>query len=267
VLWTDPAASSSESIGSFRKDDRRICAEVALGGLVQKGDHFGEPETVSERIEIYVDETLLTDQTQAGWAKSLTQKLDNNFNVVASWSGPYIFCWSAELGTGIHLAELRFRLTSGGVRKYRWQFALTKGPPPQPPTPIAVGTPEPLPTMDPLPTPEPLPHAITGLVPAPSTSVSREKFDSKVCVGVDIETLLDGQHLDNQTFAQRFKVFLNGIPLSGLKEVTRKLVGSEETHCWIRVAIAPGTYRAVFRFEREPNSVLEHQWYFTIEED
>lgn len=130
VLWTNPAASSSESIGSFRENDRNICAEIALGSLVQKGDRFGEPDTVSGRVDIYIDGTLLTNQPQVGWAKSLTERLDNNGNAVASWSGPYTFCWSAKLGTGMHLAELRFQLTSGGVRKYRWQFALTKESPP-----------------------------------------------------------------------------------------------------------------------------------------
>jgi len=100
----------------------KICAELNVYDLVQKGDDFTDAEQVLNRIEVEVDgaprsgDGLIEVYSLMAW--------EENGKTVAQWSGPFSFCWKAPLEIGTHQVSFQFRQTTGDVQEYLWQFEI-----------------------------------------------------------------------------------------------------------------------------------------------
>jgi len=101
-----------------------VCVEPDLGYLVQKGDDFADMESVLGCIELRVDgeEREVAD----GLDRLLDIEVLQDGEVYARFGGPYVFCWHAPVGVGVHLVSFQFRQTSGDIKEYTWYFAVTE---------------------------------------------------------------------------------------------------------------------------------------------
>jgi hypothetical protein len=100
------------------------CVAPDLDYLVQKGDDFADAESVLERITLSVDGE---EREVADWLDMLLYiEMLQDGEVYARFGGPYVFCWHAPVGVGMHLASFQFRQTSGDIKEYSWHFAVTE---------------------------------------------------------------------------------------------------------------------------------------------
>jgi hypothetical protein len=102
-----------------------ICAKLNAVPLLQPGDDFSEADPFLERIEFIVDDQVLSRPYGIDGVATLTWLLDEDGEEVAVATGPFFFCWKADLGVGVHTAYLKVRKTSGEVVEYKWSFTLT----------------------------------------------------------------------------------------------------------------------------------------------
>jgi hypothetical protein len=104
-----------------------ICISLDLGHLTEPGDNLLERETLFNRTELVVDDTVLAHQDgllQGGELVTL-YKADNP-ELGATYGALNVICWDAPLGIGVHKAVFRFFQTSGNVKEYSWYFAITR---------------------------------------------------------------------------------------------------------------------------------------------
>lgn len=107
--------------------DSSVCVDIILRHLVHPGDDLTELEDVAERITIEVDDALLSEQTRGFQAQSLYSRFGEEGTPIATWAGPTAgFCWHANLGPGVHVAQFTFRASDGAIYRYEWHFALTE---------------------------------------------------------------------------------------------------------------------------------------------
>jgi hypothetical protein len=92
--------------------------------LVQKGDDFADTESVLERIELRVDGE--ERDLVSGWDGLLDIEVQEEGEFYARFGGPYVFCWHAPVGVGVHLVSFQFRQTSGDIKEYTWYFAVAE---------------------------------------------------------------------------------------------------------------------------------------------
>jgi hypothetical protein len=101
-----------------------VCLSPDLDYLVQKGDDFADAESVLARIELRVDGE---EREVADWLDRLLDiEMLQDGEVYARFGGPYVFCWHAPVGVGVHLVSFQFRQTSGDIKEYSWYFAVTE---------------------------------------------------------------------------------------------------------------------------------------------
>jgi hypothetical protein len=98
--------------------NKTVCVELGVESLVQSGDDLTTPDSVLERIQLSVDNVRLSQVVDQD---SLLELISTES---ATWSGPYTFCWLAELGLGDHHAVFQFRQASGVIHEYDWYFAI-----------------------------------------------------------------------------------------------------------------------------------------------
>jgi hypothetical protein len=101
-----------------------ICVEPAIGYLLQAGDFFHTADSVLERIEFQVDG--IERPVDQWWDGEVAHEMVQDGRIVASFGGPYVFCWKAPVGVGTHLVSFRFRQSSGDIQEYSWAFAVTQ---------------------------------------------------------------------------------------------------------------------------------------------
>lgn len=119
VYNTWPSDNSIIPDTLFRSEsgfNNMIIIEWSGQGLVETGEHLDGDMAVSR--------TLLTiDGNRALFISGLDQIVLSG-DAQTSFSGPYIFCWKANLQPGVHEAILHFNKSSGDVATYSWHFTI-----------------------------------------------------------------------------------------------------------------------------------------------
>lgn len=289
IKSTNPAASSSTWWPEYSSDSNKsmLCVDFTADELVESGDNFTS-EDIFERVSLLVNGESHFDYAEMEEVSVLHQMHDSAGNVIASWGGPYSFCWRAELSPGTHQAEFQFRQTSGTVQSYHWQFILTEGTPepsPTPTTPTPTATLASLPTIWPLPTAEPMPDTIYRVYPEPASILtlptkhrflaSEALFTNEICVGVNIPSLtwlepgvwsitLNGTKFNEPSRLALIDEYLATNEPEETAEA-RERTGAIDP-CWEQTGLEPGTYEALFEMTTPSGELLQYRWFFTLTE-
>jgi hypothetical protein len=295
ILNTKPAAASTLSWDEYTsgEDASAICVEFDEGALIFKFREGGfiapdenfAYEDLASHVSLVVNGRKILYLSELFQVTTLTQVMDEDGNVLASYGGPATACWHVELDPGTHEAEFQFWHTSSVVESYRWYFALTEGTPEPSPTPVPTATPAPLPTIWPLPTAEPMPNSIYQVYPEPAAVLTLQTehppvaseivFRNEICVGVNIPSLswlrpgvwsitLNGTKFDEPGRLAFIDEYLVADEPEETAEAEEK-VGTIEP-CWELTGLQPGSYEASFQMETPSGALRQYRWFFTLTE-
>lgn len=123
IVGIRPLDRSRIPVGEFLSEDefnKRICVDVDLKYIVQKGDDLSDVN-MSDRISLHIDGTEAELVSATAIATLHWIEIEGT---PSYYPGLNTYCWHAEIDEGTHQATFQIYQTDGNLFSYSWFFAL-----------------------------------------------------------------------------------------------------------------------------------------------